>query len=404
MSRGRDGPVCRDRPRLRPVTKTGWIDAMLMNPGQIGNLSSLHPVLVTGAVQQRWRRPLRRHWRGAVPVPFSAARSTDRGDSRGSEPCRSPACSPVGHYVKVTPEHLNAEIAATEQRIVELETVLAQSRIILQNLLAQRAATTRTAAPIPQLVPTTGENAASSERGATPRVTRDSPATDKVALFRSLFIGRADVYASRWTSNKTGKSGWSPAVRGGFYTDAVTAKDMLPLSDDVIAKHLMGNRTGADGLHVGLYAMLPDDTCRFLACDFDDGNWKADAAAYVAACTRHRVCSATEISRSGDGAHVWIFFSEPVPAQLARGLGLALLRDAMAHQNGMSLTSYDRLFPSQDLLPTRSPGRMRLGNLIALPLGRVSAPGHNRICRSRDVGALRRSIRLPIQPGTSDPG
>lgn len=157
-------------------------------------------------------------------------------------------------------------------------------------------------------------------------------------------------------------------MRGGYYTDAVTTVDLLALSDEVIERHLVGSRSGTEGLHAGLYPMLNDDTCRLLACDFDDGTWKADAAAYAQACSRHGVSAATEISRSGDGAHVWIFFAQAVSAHNARNLGLALLREAMSFRSGMSLTSYDRLFPSQDLLPHRSPGRMRLGNLIALPL------------------------------------
>ncbi|WP_158251125.1 DEAD/DEAH box helicase [Cryobacterium sp. Y11] len=263
-------------------------------------------------------------------------------------------------------DDLNADIAAIEQRMAELETHLAQSRRTLRDLVAQRTAETedssRIAPPTPIVDDATGD--------LQPRrqVNRNSPPADKIALFRALFAGRTDVYASRWTSSKTGKSGWSPVVRGGFYTDAVSNRDLLPVSDEVIAKHLMGSHSGGDGLHAGLYPMLDNDTCRLLVCDFDDGSWKADAAAYAAACSRHGVIPAVEISRSGDGAHVWFFFAEPITAQLARSLGLGLLRDAMARQKGMSLSSYDRLFPSQDLLPIRSPGRMRLGNLIALPL------------------------------------
>lgn len=269
------------------------------------------------------------------------------------------------HNGTVNARHLDADIDAVENRIADLEISLTESRQILRDLLARRKEETAESGPL-------GSNQwpDSSESGSSKpaRVRHDSPAADKIALFRSLFVGRADVYASRWTSSKTGKSGWSPAVRGGYYTDGVTAADLLPLSDEVIEQHLVGSRTGGEGLHAGLYPMLSDDTCRLLVCDFDDGTWKADAAAYAQACSRHGVGAATEISRSGEGAHVWIFFAEPASAHLARNLGLALLREAMALRSGMSLTSYDRLFPSQDLLPQRSPGRMRLGNLIALPL------------------------------------
>ena len=199
-------------------------------------------------------------------------------------------------------------------------------------------------------------------------VRHDSSPAEKISLFRSLFVGRADVYATRWTSKKTGKSGWSPAVRGGYYTDAVTDADLLPLMDQVIERHLLGTRAAGGDLHAGLYPMLSDDSCRLLVCDFDDGNWKADAAAYAEACSAQGVGAAIEISRSGEGAHVWIFFAEPTSAHTARSLGASLLRDAMTIQGTMSLSSYDRFFPAQDLLPQRSSGRMRLGNLIALPL------------------------------------
>ncbi|WP_146069130.1 DEAD/DEAH box helicase [Cryobacterium sp. M23] len=260
--------------------------------------------------------------------------------------------------------HLDADIDAVKQRIASLEADLAESRRVLNGLVTSRA-----------LIPGSGQADTTQAIGdSRPKpsvqtsVRHDSSAADKIALFRSLFVGREDVYATRWTSSKTGKSGWSPAVRGGYYTDGVTTADLLPLSDEVIERHLVGSRTGAEGLHAGLYPMLNDDTCRLLVCDFDDGTWKADAAAYAQACSRHGVSAATEISRSGEGAHVWIFFAQAISAHNARNLGLALLREAMSFRSGMSLTSYDRLFPSQDLLPHRSPGRMRLGNLIALPL------------------------------------
>jgi superfamily II DNA or RNA helicase len=214
------------------------------------------------------------------------------------------------------------------------------------------------------------EGRATGERGIPrPLVNRLSSPSEKIAFFRSLFAGRDDVYATRWVSAKTGRSGWSPAVRGGFYTDAVTDSDLLPLTDEVIDQHLRGSRpSDRTEFHIGLYPMRTDDTCRLLVCDFDDGDWRADASAYAAACSRQGIQAAAEISRSGDGAHVWLFFSEYLPAQIARSLGTSLLREAMNIRGAMSLSSYDRFFPSQDYLPRKSPGRMRLGNLIALPL------------------------------------
>lgn len=261
-----------------------------------------------------------------------------------------------------------SQIAAAEKEIEDLETRIRALKHELKHL---------------RLLPNThsdaGEHAihapaggaGNARRSGAPLVivNRQSSPEEKIAVFRSLFAGRDDVYATRWVSAKTGRSGWSPAVRGGFYTDAVTDSDLLPLTDQIINQHLRGalpsERTD---LHVGLYPMHTDDTCRLLVCDFDDGDWRADASAFVLACSQNGIHAAAEISRSGEGAHVWIFFSEYFSAHIARSLGTSLLREAMNIRGSMSLSSYDRFFPSQDSLPRKSPGRMRLGNLIALPL------------------------------------
>lgn len=114
--------------------------------------------------------------------------------------------------------------------------------------------------------------------------------------------------------------------------------------------------------------MTVDDRCKLLACDFDGKTWRKDAAAFAQACGGAGIRALPESSRSGNGAHVWIFFDTWLPAATARSAGMVLLRRAMQRNPGMSLGSYDRFFPSQDALPSQSPGRMRLGNLIALPL------------------------------------
>lgn len=206
---------------------------------------------------------------------------------------------------------------------------------------------------------------------AVPTVTADSSSAEKISLFIERFQGRKDVYATRWVSSRTGKSGWSPAVRGGFYTDAATPADYLVLDERVAEAHLRGDPGSspvAREFHVGIYPMLEGDLCRLLVCDFDDADWRRDAAAYATECRRAGVEVLSEISRSGQGAHVWMFFESALPAAIARAAGTALLKRAMNASPGMSFDSYDRFFPAQDMLPRQSAGRARLGNLIALPL------------------------------------
>ena len=159
-------------------------------------------------------------------------------------------------------------------------------------------------------------------------VSNDSPAEAKISLFKSLFRGREDVFPVRWES-KQGRSGYSPACRHEWnraYCDKPKVKcgqcsnrEFLPLSDRVIYDHLIGKHT------IGVYPLLVDDTCWFLAVDFDKKSWKQDVAAYLEACKDMKVPASLERSRSGKGAHVWIFFKEPVAAKLARKLGCALL-------------------------------------------------------------------------------
>jgi hypothetical protein len=189
----------------------------------------------------------------------------------------------------------------------------------------------------------------------------------KIALFRGLFRGQADVYAVRW-EGKGGKAGYSPA--GVMDWRAIHAarpeerkkvarktRMLLPLTDDAIRNHLTGKQT------IGIYPLLPDETCWFLALDFDKKSWMADACAFLATCHRFQVPAAVERSRSGNGAHVWTFFDRPVLAADARRLGCGLLTRTMEKRHEIGLDSYDRLFPSQDTIPKGG-----FGNLIALPL------------------------------------
>jgi superfamily II DNA or RNA helicase len=210
-----------------------------------------------------------------------------------------------------------------------------------------------------------------------PPVDHNSRPAAKVALFRSLFAGRDDVHALRWENTRTGKAGWSPAVRGGWSNSRRPDREHLPLTDEVIERHLAGD------VHAGLYPLLRGDTCRLLACDFDGPGWTLDALAYRDAAHAAGVHAALERSRSGDGGHVWVFFNGPVPASAARRIGVHLLREAMTVRAELDLVSYDRLFPSQDFMPKGS-----FGNLIALPL-----QGH---CRERGTTMF-------LDPATLEP-
>jgi hypothetical protein len=185
-----------------------------------------------------------------------------------------------------------------------------------------------------------------------------SPPEAKVAFFGRLFAARTDIYAARWENARTGRAGWLPAVRGGWRKGVPHAEqEYLPLTAEVLAAHLSGKT------HVGLYPLLPGDRCWWLAADFDGPAAVLDAINYIKAARALNVPAALELSRSGTGAYAWIFFTAPVAAETARRLGTGLLREAMALRGQMSLASYDRLFPSQDVLPAGG-----VGNLIAAPL------------------------------------
>ena len=170
------------------------------------------------------------------------------------------------------------------------------------------------------------------------------------------------------------RGGWQKGVR---HED----RKYLPLTSAVLAAHLLGE------VHIGLYPLLDGDKCWWLAADFDGPEAMLDALMYVKAGRSLQVPVALEVSRSGVGAHAWVFFTSPVPAEMARRLGTGLLREAMALRGRMSLDSYDRLFPSQDLLPAGG-----VGNLIAAPLfkpARDNGPRPGSSC----TGPCKRSTR-----------
>jgi hypothetical protein len=170
-------------------------------------------------------------------------------------------------------------------------------------------------------------------------VTHTSSAEAKIALFRSLFRGRVDVYPRRFESRKTSRSGYAPAcanewVRGICEKPRVKCADcahrrFLPVTDDVIRWHLSGHSPDGQPFVAGVYPLLLDETCCLLAIDFDKAHWRQDATAFLEACGHLQVPAALERSRSGRGGHVWMFFEDALPAALARRLGSHLLTEAM---------------------------------------------------------------------------
>ena len=205
----------------------------------------------------------------------------------------------------------------------------------------------------------------------------------QVELFMSLFRGRPDVYARRW--EKDGRSGYSPAYefswdefmvhkrRGGSLKDFEN-KRMLPLTPEVIKKHLLG-------LHiVGIYPILPDNTSYFLAADFDGEHWLKEAMAFIDASSRVQLNAYLERSRSGNGGHVWVFFSEAYPCYKSRQIGLELVRRALDISEFEKEISFDRLFPNQDTL-----SKAGFGNLIAMPLpGQYCSVTHCSLIRRQE--------------------
>jgi superfamily II DNA or RNA helicase len=237
------------------------------------------------------------------------------------------------------------------------------TRLREENARLRRLLSTHSIA-IPQWTPTSPSSAKATE---SMKVDREERARKRIALFRSLFRGREDLYARRW-ERAEGHSGYSPAAIKNWKAinesrpeerkkvDQKTRK-YLPVTDDVIESHLLGKET------VGVYPLLPDETCWFLAADFDKKTWEYDALAFLETCQELEVPAALERSRSGKGGHVWIFFERAVSAITARKLGCVILTRTMERRHQLGLDSYDRFFPNQDTMPKGG-----FGNLIALPL------------------------------------
>jgi superfamily II DNA or RNA helicase len=207
-------------------------------------------------------------------------------------------------------------------------------------------------------------------------ISNTSDSTDKIRLFRTLFKCREDVYAKKWENKKKNISGYAPVCLNewsvGICSKPKIACSKCPhksyavLDNNVIENHLRGN------IVAGIYPMFPDETCCFLAIDFDEEDWQKDITALRKVCSEFAVPFAVERSRSGNGGHVWFFFENQICASLARKLGTALLTYSMDRRHEIQFKSYDRLFPSQDTLPKGG-----FGNLIALPLQKAARENHN---------------------------
>ena len=213
-------------------------------------------------------------------------------------------------------------------------------------------------------------------------VHRNSKTQEKIDLFLSMFRGREDVYARRFYNKKKESSGYAPVCRNEWRNGICDKKayrcsecpnrELSPLTADVAKAHLMGKDYLCRDV-AAIYPMVEDGTTWLLVADFDESNWKADISAFCETCRNVGLVPAVERSRSGNGAHVWFFFEKPVLGVDARKLGSRLLTQTMMRRHELSFKSYDRLFPSQDTVPSGG-----FGNLIALPFqGQAQKDGNS---------------------------
>lgn len=276
------------------------------------------------------------------------------------------------------------------------------------------------------------ENVPQTEQAAP--VCTHSSTREKKECFLSVFRGREELYARKYYSTKTGKSGYTPVCKNEWAQGLCDKRKykcadcpnraFVSLNYEAVKAHLRGNDPLCRDV-AAIYPMREDNTTWLLAADFDEANWQADVAAFRKCCTVLGLTPAVERSRSGNGAHVWIFFSEPVSAADARRLGSGLLTRTMACRHELSFASYDRLFPTQDTVPKGG-----FGNLIALPFQGQAQKGGNTLfvdeqfvpypdqwaflstlpkvtpeqltgllttlCQDGDVGALAETVEKPV--------
>jgi len=263
------------------------------------------------------------------------------------------------------PQLSGPQLPALELRLKQLDVERAE---VLQAIKDLKGAANRASEPTQVTEP--------SRLG---RPLRDSvPVTpdEQLAMFLQLFRCRESVYPKRWENAKSGKSGYAPACRNEWVQPLCQKPTIkctncgnqafLPFNEAAAQAHLQGHWT------IGTYAIDADDSCAFLACDFDDSGWKEDVSAYRESAKALGIEVAVERSRSGQGAHAWIFFDGKVPARLARNLGTLILSRCLEVRHQLSMDSFDRFFPSQDYLPKGG-----FGNLIALPLQKTPRESGN---------------------------
>jgi len=195
-------------------------------------------------------------------------------------------------------------------------------------------------------------------------INNHSSIQDKIKLYCRLFRGREDVYPRCFESAKTGKSGYQPACRNEWVKGICGKpnvkctncenRDYLPLTNRVIEWHLRGENPAEYGnkdYTIGIYPMLSDEKCWFLAADFDKSSWQEDIRAFAQTCADMGIPISVECSRSGNGGHVWLFFEEPIPCMKGRAIGSYIITETMEKRPELGLASYDRFFPNQDTFP-----------------------------------------------------